>query len=104
MEDFDAKVFGTELRRARKSLGWTARQLALLYSEETGREDDPISPTFIYHLEAGEMLVDKGRRAILARLVDLPLAVAGISVLAQSSAIHLFLPAKIDTGEYAETL
>jgi len=102
--EFDAKVFGVELRKARKRMGWTAKQLALLYSEELGRDDKPIDPTFIYHLESGAMLMNEGRRAILARLVDLPLAVAGLSLLAPSSAVSLFLPKAINVGEYQNTL
>jgi hypothetical protein len=38
-EGFNAQVFSIELRRCRKALGWTAAQLALLYSEAIGRED-----------------------------------------------------------------
>jgi len=101
---FNARIFGSELRRYRKAMGWTARQLALLYSEEIGREDDPIDPTFIYHLEAGEMLVDKARRAILARIVDMPLALAGISALAPQSAVKLFTTSPVDIKEYTSTL
>jgi len=57
--EYHAQIFGRELHRHRKAMGWTARQLALLYSEGIGREDAPIDPTFIYHLETGEMLFDK---------------------------------------------
>ncbi len=102
--EYDAQIFGRELRRHRKAMGWTARQLALLYSEEIGREDAPIDPTFIYHLEAGEMLFDKGRRAILARIVDMPLALAGISAVASHSAVKLFTASSVDAREYAATL
>ncbi len=102
--EFNARIFGSELRRYRKAMGWTARQLALLYSEEIGREDNPVDPTFIYHLEAGEMLVDKGRRAILARIVDMPLALAGINMVASQSAVKLFTSSSVDVKEYASTL
>jgi hypothetical protein len=102
--EFHAHIFGSELRRYRKAMGWTARQLALVYSEEIGREDDLVNPTFIYHLEAGEMLVDKGRRAILARIVDMPLALAGISAVASQSAVKLFTTSLVDAKEYASTL
>lgn len=103
-EDFDAVTFGRELRSHRKALGWTAKQLALMYSEEIGRDDEPIGPTFIYHLEGGEMLVHKGRRAILARLVDMPLALAGIATLSGQSTTHLFASPVVDVREYEQTL
>lgn len=103
-DDFDPVTFGRELRSHRKALGWTARQLALVYSEEIGREDEPIDPTFIYHLEAGNMLVDKGRRAILARIVDMPLALAGIAALSPQSTAHLFTNPIVDIKEYEQTL
>jgi hypothetical protein len=86
-------------------LGWTAKQLALLYSEAIGREDDPIDLAFIYRLEAGkDMLIDKGRRAILARLVDMPLAVAGINLIEPGTTSSLVVEDRIDTKEYADTL
>lgn len=102
--DFDAVTFGRELRSHRKALGWTARQLATVYSEEIGREDDPIDTSFIYHLEAGEMLVNKGRRAVLARIVDMPLALAGIAALGSQSTPHLFSSPSVDVSEYEATL
>ncbi len=102
--DFDAITFGRELRSHRKALGWAARQLALVYSEEIGREDTPIDPSFIYHLEAGEMLVDKGRRAILARIVDMPLALAGLGMLTSQSTTQLFSSPHVDVAEYEQTL
>ncbi len=103
-DDYDAMTFGRELRSYRKSLGWTAKQLALMYSEELGRDDEPISPTFIYHLEAGETLMNKGRRAILARLVDMPLALAGIGAISAQSTTHLFASPAVDAREYEQTL
>jgi hypothetical protein len=103
-DDYDPITFGRELRSHRKALGWTARQLALMYSEETGREDMPVNPTFIYHLEAGDTMFDKGRRAILARLVDMPLALAGIAALSTSSTTQLFTSPVVDVREYEETL
>ncbi len=102
--DFDAVTFGRELRAHRKALGWTARRLVTVYSEEIGREDDPIDTSFIYHLEAGDMLFDKGRRAILARIVDMPLALAGIGVLATQSTAQLFATPTVDIKEYEQTL
>ncbi|MGH2478525.1 MAG: helix-turn-helix domain-containing protein [Ktedonobacteraceae bacterium] len=102
--DFDAITFGRELRSHRKALGWTARQLALVYSEEIGREDTPIDPSFIYHLEAGETLMDKGRRAILARIVDMPLALAGIATIGSQSTTQLFSSPHVDMTEYEATL
>ena len=102
--DFDAITFGRELRSHRKALGWTARQLALVYSEEIGREDTPIDPSFIYHLEAGETLMDKGRRAILARIVDMPLALAGIATIGSQSTTQLFSSPHVDMTEYETTL
>ena len=103
-DDYDPITFGRELRSHRKALGWTAKQLALMYSEEIGKEDEPISPTFIYHLEAGEMLVNKGRRAILARLVDMPIALAGIGLLSAHATPQLFKSPAVDLKEYEETL
>lgn len=100
----DAITFGRELRAHRKALGWTARQLATVYSEEIGREDDPIDTSFIYHLEAGNMLVDKGRRAILARIVDMPLALAGIGTLASHATPQLFTHPTVNVSEYEQTL
>jgi hypothetical protein len=102
--DFDAITFGRELRSHRKALGWTARQLALVYSEEIGREDTPVDTSFIYHLEAGETLMDKGRRAILARIVDMPLALAGIGILASRATPLLFSSPRMDITEYEATL
>jgi hypothetical protein len=103
-EGFHAQVFGAELRRGRKALGWTAAQLALLYSESIGREDNPVDVSFILHLEAGKsMLVDKGRRALLARLVDMPLALAGVGLLADHTT-NPFAWKKVDTKEYTTML
>ena len=102
--DFDPTTFGRELRAHRKALGWTAKQLALVYGEEIGREDDPVDTSFIYHLEAGETLMDKGRRAILARIVDMPLALAGIGMLTPQSTTQLFSSPHVDLSEYEATL
>src|SRR5450755_1952698 len=103
--EFDAKAFGTELRNYRLALGWTAKQLVLLYSEAIGREDNPVDVSFIFHLEAGkDMLVDKGRRLLLARLVDMPLAFAGAELLMSDAATNPFAWEKIDTKEYTNIL
>jgi len=103
-DDYDPVTFGRELRSHRKAMGWTAKQLALMYSEEIGRDDAPISPTFIYHLEAGDTMFDKGRRAVLARLVDMPLTLAGIAALSTQSTTQLFTSPVVDVREYEETL
>jgi tetratricopeptide (TPR) repeat protein len=103
--EYDIKEFGVKLREYRLLLGWTAKQLALLYSEAIGREDNPIDLTFIYRLEAGkDMLVDKGRRALLARLVDMPLAIAGISLIETRATSESIGSNRIDTKEYADML
>jgi hypothetical protein len=73
--------------------------------EAIGREDDPIDLTFIYRLEAGkDMLIDKGRRAILARLVDMPLAIACIDLMESVITGTFVVEDRIDTKEYADTL
>ena len=103
--EYNVKEFGVKLRECRLRLGWTAKQLAFLYSEALEREDDPIDLTFIYRLEAGkDMLVDKGRRALLARLVDMPLAVAGIGLIESGTTRSELVEDQIDTKEYADTL
>jgi tetratricopeptide (TPR) repeat protein len=61
--------------------------------------------TFIYRLEAGkDMLFDKGRRALLARLVDMPLAIAGIDLIEPVTTNKLVVEDRLDTKEYADTL
>lgn len=50
------------------------------------------------------MLVDKGRRAILARIVDMPLALAGIAAIGSQSTAHLFSTSTVDAAEYEATL
>ncbi len=103
--EFDARAFGAELRKHRQALGWTARQLALLYSEAIGREDDPVDVSFIYHLEAGkDMLVDKGRRLLLARMVDMPLAFASAGLLMPDVVVDPFVWEKPDMKEYTGSL
>jgi tetratricopeptide (TPR) repeat protein len=103
-EGFHAQEFGAELRRCRIALGWTAKQLALLYSEAIGREENPVDVSFIFHLEAGKnMLVDKGRRALLARLVDMPLVIAGAGLL-MSGSTNPFALVKVDTKEFTHAL
>jgi tetratricopeptide (TPR) repeat protein len=102
---YDVTAFGVELRKARLALGWTAKQLALLYSEAIGREDDPVDVSFIYRLEVGkDMLADKGRRALLAKLVDMPLAVAGVELAMHNVTINSLTWKHIDTREYTSTL
>src|SRR6266498_1715808 len=103
--DYDVKKFGAELRKCRVALGWTGKQLALLYSEAIGREENPVDVSYIFRLEAGkDMLVDKGRRLVLARLVNMPLAVAGLGLLASEPATNPFTWEPVDTKEYATTL
>lgn len=103
--DYDVKLFGAELRRCRIALGMTGKQLVLLYSEAIGREDNPVDVSFIFRLEAGkDMLVDKGRRLILARLVDMPLTAAGLGLLASEPAMRPFRWEPVDTKEYASAL
>ena len=102
--EYDAITFGVELQRHRKRMGWSAKQLSLLYSEEIGREDDPVSTQFIYQLEHGATIMDKGRRAILAQLVDMPLMLAGIGLLATNTTTTLFAHDPVDVKEYTSAL
>jgi tetratricopeptide (TPR) repeat protein len=101
---YDAVAFGKALQKHRKDLGWTAKQIAFLYSEEIGREDNPVTTTFIYQIEHGAVIMDKGRRAILAQLVDMPLALAGIGLVASHSTVRLFSQDAVNIQEYTSTL
>lgn len=101
---YDAVAFGEALHKYRKALGWTAKQVALLYSEEIGRDDNPVTPTFIYQIEHGAVIMDTGRRAILAQLVNMPLALAGIGLAASHSTAKLFSPKSVDIQEYTSAL
>jgi len=61
-------------------MGWTARQLALLYSEEIGREDNPVDPTFIYWRNASWY----GYQILAADVVAEQNPVAAASLLGQT--------------------
>ena len=101
-KDYDCKIFGEALRNYRLNLGWTAKQLALSYSEAIGREDEPIAVTYVYRLEAGlDMLADKSRRALLARLVGMPFTLAGVSLLTSN---EIAKSEHVDTKEYENML
>lgn len=61
--------------------------------------------SFMYHFEAGkDMSVDKGRRLLLARLISMPLFIAGVRLPMLGSATHSFTREKVDTKEYAAKL
>jgi hypothetical protein len=96
MAAYNALVFGCELRAHRLKLGWSAIQLSELYAEFVGREDSPPNPAFIYHIERGTTMVSQERRAILASLVGMPLAL--VSMTQQDSAKD------IDVAEYTQSL
>ena len=76
---YDPLAFGCALREHRHELGWSAIQLSELYAEFVGREDSPPNPAFIYHIERGVTMVSQERRAILASLVGMPLALVGLA-------------------------
>jgi hypothetical protein len=96
MASSDYLVFGCELRTQRLKLGWSASQLAECYAEFVGREDCPPGPTFIYHIEKGTTMISLERRAILASLVGMPLALVGIPKPDTSTTI--------DISEYTQSL
>ena len=79
MTVYDPLAFGCALRAHRLKLGWSANQLSELYAEFVGREDSPPNPAFIYHIERGVTMVSQERRAILASLVGMPLALVGLA-------------------------
>jgi transcriptional regulator with XRE-family HTH domain len=78
MADYNPLEFGQKLREHRLKLGWSASTLSELYAEFVGRENAPPDPSFVYHLERGTTLLGQERLAILASLVGMPLALAGI--------------------------
>src|SRR5579864_3455913 len=96
MAAYNPLAFGRSLHAHRLRLGWSANRLSELYAEFVGREDSPPGPTFIYHIEGGATLLCQERRAILACLVGMPLALVGIRSL--DSSTHL------DILEYTQAL
>ena len=96
MAIYNPLAFGRELRAYRLKLGWSANQLSELYAEFVGREDSPPGPTFIYHIERGTTMVSQERRAILASLVGMPLAL--VSTVQQDRSTHIDIP------EYTQSL
>ena len=96
MADYDPVAFGCSLRTYRTQLGWSASLLSELYAEFVCREDCPPNPAFIYHIERGTTLVSQKRRAILASLVGMPLALGGMTELDGST--------PIDVAEYTQAL
>src|SRR5579864_1935334 len=97
MAAYNPLEFGRSLHARRLQLGWSASQLCELYAEFVGREDSPPGPTFIYHIEAGTTLMSQERRAILASLVGMPLALAK-----PSSSLDMEPP--LDILEYSRAL
>jgi tetratricopeptide (TPR) repeat protein len=86
-------------------MGWTAGQLASLYGEalESG-EDCLITPSWIYMMERKNMVpLDKKRRWILARLLDIPPILFGLE-LSDPSCAHLFAWERVDVVEYRSAL
>ncbi len=96
MAGYDPLEFGRQLHNHRVALGWSAKKLSELYAEFVGREDSPPSTAFIYQVEKGTTMLDKERRAILAGLVGMPLAL--VSMAQQDTSTH------IDISEYTNTL
>jgi hypothetical protein len=96
MATSDPVAFGCELRTQRLKLGWSASQLSECYAEFVGREESPPDPTFIYHIERGTTMIGLERRAILASLLGMPLALAGIHELPFSTTL--------DVSEYTQAL
>jgi hypothetical protein len=92
----DPLAFGCALHTQRLKLGWSASQLSECYAEFVGREDSPPSPTFIYHIESGTTMISLERRVILASLVGMPLALAGIPEPETSTTL--------DVSEYTQAL
>src|SRR5579864_3765203 len=96
MVTYNPLVFGRSLHAHRLKLGWSASQLCELYSGFVGREDSPPGPTFIYHIEGGTTMVSQERRAILASLVGMPLALVGATQHDSAT--------PIDISEYTQAL
>ena len=96
MADYDPVTFGCALRTYRTQLGWSANQLVALYAEFVGREDSPPNPAFIYHIEKGTTIVSQERRAILASLVGMPLALVGM--------VELDREPPLDEASYTQAL
>ncbi len=96
MAAYNSLAFGCSLRAHRHKLGWSAIQLSELYAEFVGREDSPPNVAFIYHIESGTTLVSQERRAILASLVGMPLALVDMTERDHS------MP--LDTAEYTQAL
>src|SRR5215469_13767661 len=95
MGTYNAREFGEQLRFQRRRLGWSAQQLAELYSEFVGREDCPPSPQFIYRVELGETKLELTRRVILASLVGMALP---LDALQEETSTH------VDVSEYTQAL
>src|SRR6266700_2166736 len=75
--------YGGILRYFRLLMGWTAAQLASLYSEALGLDDDHlITATWIIIMEnQNKVPADEKRRWILARLLDIPPMLLGLNIL-----------------------
>ncbi|GCE47920.1 hypothetical protein EI42_05008 [Thermosporothrix hazakensis] len=70
---------GEIIKKARKGKKWSAEFLGKLYG--TAIKGKPVSSDAIYQIEKGEIPQDMKRRAVLARLLDIPPAALGLSGL-----------------------
>src|SRR5579884_1368503 len=96
--------YGAILRYFRLLMGWTAAQLASLYSEALGLDDDHlITPNWIIIMEnQNQVPLDEKRRWILARLLNIPPLLFGLD--ARSLTSDLFTWEEVDVHEYRLTL
>jgi tetratricopeptide (TPR) repeat protein len=105
--------YGGILRYFRLLMGWTAAQLASLYSEALGLDEDHlITTSWIISMEnQNRVPADEKRRWILARLLDIPPFLLGLNALSDVSSrqeeatiFDMLQAEKVDVAEYQTTL
>ncbi len=105
--------YGGILRYFRLLMGWTAAQLASLYSEALGLDDDHlITATWIIIMEnQNKVPADEKRRWILARLLDIPPMLLGLNILKDGNSAQnevtifdMLQSEKVNMVEYQERL
>lgn len=103
--------YGAILQYYRVLIGWKAWELALFYSEalkSEGIEDEGklITPSWIYMMEQQNMVpIDKKRRWLLARLLDIPPILFGLDASEQDGWLSLLFGwEKVDVVEYRTAL
>lgn len=105
--------YGAIVRYFRLLIGWTAAQLASLYSDALGLDDDHlITPSWIIIMEnQNRVPADEKRRWILARLLDIPPILLGLNVLSDGSnkqeeatIFDMLQNEKVDVVEYREKI